>query len=224
MRNDQTERLILDELMKRVPCIAGRVITCWKAHREGNTSKIPLVIKDSWQYPERKEEGELLREAAEKGVINVARYYHHGTVCIGRQDDDIFNICKGLDITKATNYKPESPMVPLSVAGVQGSTKKGQSTSRKRSSSCTNAPLPPNKCLCLSSLIKRPIMQNRVYRRVITCDYGKALYKASSPAAMLAALEGGIEGYESLHTQAGILQRDILIGNLLMNEEDDNPS
>jgi serine/threonine protein kinase len=41
---------------------------------------------------------------------------------------------------------------------------------------------------------------------------------------MLAALEGGIEGYESLHTQAGILQRDISTGNLLMNEEDDNPS
>jgi hypothetical protein len=37
-------------------------MTCWKAFREGDESKIPLIIKDSWQYPER-EEGKLLREA-----------------------------------------------------------------------------------------------------------------------------------------------------------------
>jgi len=113
-----------------------------------------------WQYPERKEEGKLLRKAVKKGVINIARYYHHRTVYIGGQDNDIFNICKGLDITKAINYKPKSLMVPLSIARVQGSVRKGQSTSRKRSFSYTNAPLPPNKRLYLSSLIKRPIIQN----------------------------------------------------------------
>ena len=41
---------------------------------------------------------------------------------------------------------------------------------------------------------------------------------------MLAALEGCIEGYESLHTQAYMLQRDVSIGNLMMNEEKNNPS
>jgi hypothetical protein len=41
---------------------------------------------------------------------------------------------------------------------------------------------------------------------------------------MLAALEGCIEGYESLHTRTRILQCDISKGNLMMNEEDDNPS
>jgi len=51
-------------------------------------------------------------------VINVARYYYYGTVCIGGQDNNIFNIYKGLDITKAINYKPESLMVPLNVARV----------------------------------------------------------------------------------------------------------
>ena len=81
----------------------------------------------------------------------MARYYHHRTIYIGGQDNNIFNIYKGLDITKAINYKPKSPMVPLSVARVQGSARKGQYTNRKRLSSYTNAPLPPNK---------RPIMQN----------------------------------------------------------------
>lgn len=222
VRNDQTERLILDELIKRARCIAGRATTCWKAHREG-TPKIPLVIKDSWQYPEREEEGKLLHEISEKGVVNVARYYHHKTVRVSGQDDDIFNIRKGLDITKATNYKPEGLMMPPRLAGVQGSTRKGRSSSRKRSSSCS-APLPPGKRPCSTSPTKRPIIQNRVHRRVITSDYGKPLYKASSRAAILAALEGGIEGYESSYTQAGIIQCDISIGNLMMNEEDNNPS
>jgi len=223
VRNDQTERLILDELIKRARCVAGRATTCWKAHREGDTSKTPLVIKDSWQYPEREEEGILLREAVGKRVVNVARYYHHGTVRVGGQDDDIFNIRKGLDITKATNYKPEGLMMPPRLAGVQGSTRKGRSSSRKRSSSCS-APLPPGKRPCSTSPTKRPIKQNRVHRRVITSDYGKPLYKASSRAAMLAALEGCIKGYESSYMRAGIIQCDVSTGNLMMNEEDDNPS
>jgi hypothetical protein len=80
-RNDNTERLIIDDVMKRHSSVAGRAITCWKAHREGDESKQILVIKDSWQYREREEEGELLREATEKGVVNVARYYHHVSGC-----------------------------------------------------------------------------------------------------------------------------------------------
>ena len=226
VRNEQTERLVLDGLMKRAHCVAGRATNCWKAHREGDSSKRPLVIKDSWQYPEREEEGALLREATEKGVVNIARYYHHQTVCVGGQDDDICNIRKGLDITTATNYKPESLIHP-GAAGVQASTRKGRSASRKRSSTYTDATLPPRKRTCSSSPTKggkHPMIQNRVHRRVITSDYGKAIYKASSRAAMLTALKGGIEGYESLHTKAGILQRDVSIGNVLLNEEDDNPS
>jgi hypothetical protein len=70
-RNGPTERLIIDGLMMRGRCISGRSTTCWKAHREGDP-QTPLVIKDSWQYTEREEEGELLREATEKGVVNVA--------------------------------------------------------------------------------------------------------------------------------------------------------
>lgn len=58
---------------------------------------------------------------------------------------------------------------------------------------------------------------------IVASSFGKAVYKASSPAAILAALEGCIEEYESLHTQAGILQCDVSIGNLIMTEAD-NPS
>jgi len=80
-RNGNTERLVIDDVMKRHSSVAGRATTCWKAHREGDESKQILVIKDSWQYREREEEGELLREATVKGVVNVARYYHHVSGC-----------------------------------------------------------------------------------------------------------------------------------------------
>ncbi|PVH91134.1 hypothetical protein DM02DRAFT_664311 [Periconia macrospinosa] len=227
-RNDRTERLIIDEVMKRAPCIAGRATTCWKAYREGDESRSPFVIKDSWQFPEREEEGELLREAANKSVINVARYYHHETVRVGGQDDDIRgNVRRGLDITNARNYRPESSMPPPSTTGRHIS-RKGQSSSaagRKRSSSCTDAPLPPSKRTCSSSPVKGgKATANRVHRRIIVSDYGKAIYKASSRVSLLAALEGCIDGYESLHTRAGMLQCDISPNNLMVNEEDDNPS
>ena len=225
-RENGKERLIIDRLIRRVPCVAGRATTCWKAYKEEDPNT-PLVVKDSWQYPEREEEGELLREATEKGVMNVARYFHHETVSVGSRDDDIrANVRKGLDITKATNYKPEKVMPPPSTTGQRASRRDRSSSntgSRKRSSSCTALPLPPSKRTCSSSPIKHAVA-NRVHRRVVVRDYGKPIYKASSIVSLLAQLEGCINGYESLHVRADMLQCDISPNNLLINEEDDDPS
>ena len=161
-------------------------------------------------------------------MVNVARYYYHKTVYVGGKEDNICNnIRKGLDITRATNYKPEDLIMPPRPAKVKISVRKGRSSSRKRSSSYTNAPLPLSKRTCSGSPPKgrrRPTTLNQVHQRVITRDYGKPLYEASSRAAILAALEGGIEGYKSSYTRAGIVQCDILTGNLMMNKEDNNPS
>ena len=252
-RHGQKERLILDTLMRRAPSVVGRATTCWKAYREGDESKAPLVIKDSWQYPERDQEGELLQEATEKGVANVARYYHHEMVQVGGVDDDVQNnIRKGLDVSKAANYvsqnrKTDASMFPPSTPVSLDSAERGRSfivpssIGRKRSSSSINAPIPSGKRTCSSSPTKKPspsALLNRVHRRVIISDYGKPIYRASSRAAMLAALEGCVEGkwshshrvhwltklgYRCLH-QAGILQRDISQGNLMMNEDPTNPS
>lgn len=104
-RNGETERLIIDKLMRRASCIAGRATTCWTAYREGHP-QIPLVIKDSWQYTERLDEGELLRQATDNDVVNVARYYYHETVHVcGTPDDICRSVRKGLDITTAENYR-----------------------------------------------------------------------------------------------------------------------
>ncbi|KAI1181464.1 hypothetical protein F5B17DRAFT_436763 [Nemania serpens] len=77
-RDCTTERLVIDGLMRRTPGVVGRATTCWKAYPEGD-KLTPLVIKDSWQFPEREDEGKLLKKATERGVINVARYYAHAT-------------------------------------------------------------------------------------------------------------------------------------------------
>lgn len=105
-RNGQLERLVIDKMTKWAPCTAGQAKIYWKAHREGDDFQTPLVFKDSLQFPERKEEGKLLREATDRGVVNIARYYHHETVRIGGHNNDIHeNVRKGLDITKAANHR-----------------------------------------------------------------------------------------------------------------------
>ena len=51
-------------------------------------------------------------------MVNIARYYHHKTVYIGGQDNNIFNIYKGLDIIRTTNYKPKGLIIPLRLTRV----------------------------------------------------------------------------------------------------------
>ncbi|XTI94930.1 hypothetical protein V2W45_1474019 [Cenococcum geophilum] len=135
MRNNQTKRLILNKPIKRARYIA--------VYYKGDTSKIPL----------RKKEGELLRKVIGKEV-----------------EDNIYkNVRKGLDIIRATNYKLKDLIMPLRPAGVKISIRKGRSSSRnrlsskKRSSSYTNAPLPPSKHIYLGSPPlggRRPITLN----------------------------------------------------------------
>ncbi|KAK7398159.1 hypothetical protein QQX98_012466 [Neonectria punicea] len=222
-RNGSKQRVIIDGVMLRARCIAGRATTCWRAHPEGHPETL-LVIKDSWQYPERDEEGELLHEVTDKGVINVARYYYHETVQVRGMDDDIRNnVRQGLDMATALNYRP-GRLAQSSNITAEGPRKGRPSTSRKRPSSQTDPALPPSKRSCSASPTKTAAVPlNRVHRRIITKDYGKAIYKASSRSALLAALEGCIEGHESLR-KGGILHRDISINNLMINEDPDNPS
>ncbi|KAH8748461.1 hypothetical protein F5883DRAFT_436470, partial [Diaporthe sp. PMI_573] len=122
--------------------------------------------------------------------------------------------------------KPGRSMMSPSTSAV--GVRKGRSSSGvglKRSSSQTDAPPPPSKRSCSASPTKAAgnILPNRVRRRVVLRDYGKPIYKASSRATLLRGLDGCIEGHESLR-KAGFLHRDISINNLMINEDDNNPS
>lgn len=179
-RDGKPERLLIDEVMSRQSSVASRGTVCWKVYRENDISKLhPLVVKDSWQYPERGEEGELLREATAMSVVNVARYYHHETVRVDDREDNItHHVRKGLDIRKATNafqmtvklQKKNDMLSRMSQLTVQAARK--------------SAP---------RDAADRPC-EDRVHRRIIMLNHGKPLYQASSLAAMLAALEGCITG------------------------------
>ncbi|KIX09842.1 uncharacterized protein Z518_00923 [Rhinocladiella mackenziei CBS 650.93] len=215
-RNGRTERLIIDQVMPRGACVAGRATTCWKAHPEGD-AQTPPVIKDSWQYLEREEEGELLREATDKGVVNMARYHYH--------DDIQSNVRKGLDVTEARNYQSERSMISASTASARRKGRTSSTVGLKRPSSYTDAPLPPSKRPCSASPTQaiNDALPNRIHQHVILRDYGKPIYNASSRASLLTALEGCIERYESLY-KAGVLHRDISLNNIMVNEDDNNPS
>ncbi|KAI1362296.1 hypothetical protein F5Y08DRAFT_341741 [Xylaria arbuscula] len=220
-QDTKSERLILDKVIRSAHSIVGRATICWKAYLEGDKSK-PFVIKDSWQFPERDEEGELLQQATRQEVTNVARHYYHETVRIQANNDDIQgNVRRGLDITRASNYRTgrARSLKALTVEDLS----RDSSTGSKRASSQTDALLPPGKRSRSGSASptkhdNKPL-PNRIRRRIVLCDYGEPIYKASSRAALLKALEGCIQGHESLYKKAGLLHRDISINNLIINED-----
>jgi hypothetical protein len=202
-RNDQVERLVLVENIRRHGAIVGRATTCWKAYREGDESRELLIVKDSWQYEKRPEEGELIKDATDKDVRNISRYYHHETVQVGGiTDDTMTNVRKGMmkecdrtTFRQKTFVKPETPASEASGKAVAGRTQ-SQSGSLKRSSSTAQMEPPPSK----RSRSSRQSMDcgipthNRVHRRVITRDAGKAIEKASSLMAVVNGVIGAING------------------------------
>ena len=59
-------------------------------------------------------------------MVNIARYYYHETVYVGSKEDNICNnVHKGLDITKAINYKLENLIIPLRLTEVKINVRKG---------------------------------------------------------------------------------------------------
>ena len=206
------ERLILTSVIRRSAVIIGRATTCWKAYRDGDPTKSPLVVKDSWQWLDRAEEGELLQHATESGVSHVARYYHHETVQVGGQDDNVlFNVrrnqMKTCGRTRFTQPKAKKRSDHRKVPLATGSTDSGLPLGglivrNKRSSSSSN----PNEGLLAAKRLRsipRSIPpgddnvntpQNRVHRRVVTRDLGKPIERASSLVALLNGVIGAIQG------------------------------
>ncbi|KAK3328696.1 hypothetical protein B0T19DRAFT_356119, partial [Cercophora scortea] len=58
---------------------------------------------------------------------------------------------------------------------------------------------------------------------IILRDYKKPIYKASSRAALFAALEGYIKKYKLLY-KVSFFYRDIFINNFIINKNNNNPS
>nr|ODN99652.1 hypothetical protein L204_02085 [Cryptococcus depauperatus CBS 7855] len=165
-------------------------------------------------------------------AAHVARHYYHTTVRVGDKNDDVLaNIRQGIDLSEAVHSRLDRPKKATAISSATGmpsqsrssSSSTGVKASVKRPFSETSLSLPPSKRSIQTSQTKASIemLSNRVHRRIILCDYGKAIYKASSRVALLAAMERCIAGHESL-LQAGFLHRDISINNLMIDEDNDN--
>jgi hypothetical protein len=205
-RDGRIERLCLEDLIKRQRSVAGRATRCWKAFVEDMPNEW-LVVKDSWEYEERPEEGLLLKEATETGVKNVVRYYHHETIYVdGRVDDVLDNVRKGQNDTAGRNPLQRRAVHTGSVTSptTSGASGRGRGRSRsssrtmtrKRSSRSIHASMPPPKRSCSDSPVKQDThrRRNRVHRRLIMQDVGKSIYEACSPRGILTGLLGGITG------------------------------
>lgn len=202
-RDGRIESVCLEDLIKQQHSVVGRATRCWQGFAEDTPERL-LVIKDSWEYEERLEEGLLLKEATEAGVKNVARYYYHETVRIGGRVDDVLdNVRKGLSDTAGRNpfqqlaIRTESVTSSTTSGARRGrSRNSSRTTTRKRSSSGTQASMPPPKRPCLDSPDEQDTYRrrNRVHRRLIVQDFGKSIYNARSPRGILTGLLGGIKG------------------------------
>ena len=224
-QRNQTERIYLNKVIRRARCVAGRATTCWRAYSDKDPN-MSLVVKDSWQYTERAEEGEMLLEATRKGVVHIARYYHHATVLVDGKEDDVVTNIRHQMKPPEPQIRPAGPLnprrgrprkaAPTSSAVATPSQSRSSSLGMKRPSSDTDLPAPPSKRLHSSSPTKSSAdtVQNRVHRRVIVEDCGDPIYKATSPATLLAALRDCVEGHESV-LRAGYLHRDMSINNLM---------
>jgi len=137
-------------------------------------------------------------------VRNIARYYHHETAQVSRKTDDTMaNVRKGLmkdcdrtTFRQKTFVKPEAPTLEAPGKAVAGRTR-SQSSSLKRSSSTAQIEQRPSKRSCSSrqSMDRGMHTYNRVHRRVITRDVGKAIERASSLIAICCLLRVELNCY-----------------------------
>ena len=244
-RHGKTERLFIEEDVRNHAAIVGRATRCWKAYSGEGTARQRLVVKDSWQFEERAEEGELIQEATSQSVSNIAQYYHHETVQCSNKDDDILgNVRKGMMQNCGRQTFTQRSNTQLSASRFRGRTTSSQSQSgsklRKRVSSPSSSPSPlPSSKRSRTSHSESPTdpaKHNRIHRRVVTTSPGKPLNEASSCSAIVTAFIGAIAGkyfwyqrrgcpadllgHESL-LKAGILHRDISTGNIMLTETED---
>ena len=246
-RDSQVERLILTKSIKKQAAIVARGTTCWRAYRDTDKTKKPLIVKDSWQYKERPEEGLLIEEATNRGVENIARYYHHETVRVhGEIDDTLGNIRRGMmEACGRTSFRQNAPKEPGPTASdSQGAAVTGQMQPppllQKRSSSSAQLELQSSAKRSRSNFQsqepEKPL-HNRIHRRVVTQDPGKPIDEASSLKGIINGFLGAIHGkyiginirnvqltclgHESL-LKFGALHRDISIGNIMLTENEDD--
>ena len=189
------KQFFIERTLHRQACIIGRATTCWKVTLEGETT--PFVIKDSWQYVGKDDEGELLMDVANAGVRHVAPCYHCASVRTDDDKDDDFSSCvrKELDLLSGKKWKPRKGR-----AGSVSSMGCSSSSSYKRVASTA---LDGDRSQKRSRLNAQgdsgndnpseDQLQNRIHKRVMSIC-GKQLNLAKTIIGLLRGPRDGITG------------------------------
>ena len=242
-RNNSTERLFVESEITKHAAIIGRATRCWRAYVGEGDARRRFVVKDSWQYKEREEEGDLIKYATSKEVTHIGQYYHHETVqCSGKDDDILGNVRRGMMSQCGRQRFIEKPVTQSSTSefGDKTTSTNSKSGSKLRKRVNSSSPTPSRSSKRSRTSPSEPpteATQNRIHRRVVTSTPGKPLNEASSRLAIVAAFSGAITGQYFCYQRreypinfighqsligAGILHRDISIGNILLTETEDD--
>jgi len=119
----------------------------WQAAENGHEAVVKLLLEKGTNVELRN--GKKERLIFDKLMKRAPCVAGRATTCweAHREGDESQKL---LDIVRATNLKSEGSMIPPNTTRVQGGTRPSRSISRKRPSSCTNAPLPSSKRTCSS--------------------------------------------------------------------------
>jgi hypothetical protein len=110
---------------------------------------------------------------------------------VDRKVNDVLdNVRKGLDITKASNFK-DARQVREQRDVTHSAHSRISNASQKRSSSHTNNALPANKrpYSYSSSITGNAASENCIHHHIFISNYGKLIYRVSSCVALLNALK-----------------------------------
>ncbi|TGZ80773.1 hypothetical protein EX30DRAFT_372091 [Ascodesmis nigricans] len=212
------KELQLGDIFFNTTAIVTRATMCRHAYFASQPLDMQ-VLKSSWRYETRHNEGDLLKEAAEAGVKGIAIYSGH------EDRESVHDILGKVQITGTLPLRKHVRSLTSTISGsstkrTRSSAPAPESRASKRRKSSTN---PRATELYATEIeyefeeVPKPnlIIPNRIHTHLLISP-GISITKVKDPLDLLLTMRDAIRGHRSLVTNAGILHRDISINNIMM--------
>ncbi|TGZ81932.1 hypothetical protein EX30DRAFT_239918 [Ascodesmis nigricans] len=212
------KELQLGDIFFSTTAIVTRATMCRHAYFAPQSPDM-LVLKSSWRYETRHNEGDLLKEAAEAGVKGIAIYSGH------EDRESVHGILGKVHITGTIQLRKHKRSVTSAVSRsstkrTRNSTPAPESGSSKRRKTSTNSRATEVYATEIEYEFKelpKPnlVIPNRIHTHLLISP-GISITDVKDPLDLLLTMRDAIRGHRSLLTNAGILHRDISINNIMM--------